>query len=185
MAIDSNGDGITDEQEQKLRQNNFKTAASSGSGSGWAVTGTTTLTGDVTIDQDGNDVTFNGNVVIKNRVSATDAFGISSTLNSEQSFLKAQNATGDGSNARFLANTTDTSIYAEIVANFNDGVKVASITATTNAVEGIVTIVASEGIQVANAIPSYANNAAAVIGIGAGKLYYTDVAGEYIVKMSH
>jgi hypothetical protein len=31
----------------------------------------------------------------------------------------------------------------------------------------------------------YANNAAAVAAIGTGNLYYTDVAGEYIVKMSH
>lgn len=34
-------------------------------------------------------------------------------------------------------------------------------------------------------IPAYANNAAAFAAIGANKLYYTDVAGEYIVKLSH
>jgi len=34
-------------------------------------------------------------------------------------------------------------------------------------------------------IPAYANNAAAVSAIGAGKLYYTDVAGEYVLKLSH
>jgi len=34
-------------------------------------------------------------------------------------------------------------------------------------------------------IPAYANNATAVAAIGAGKLYYTDVAGEYILKLSH
>ena len=34
-------------------------------------------------------------------------------------------------------------------------------------------------------IPSYANNAAALAAIGAGKLYYTDSAGERIVKISY
>jgi len=34
-------------------------------------------------------------------------------------------------------------------------------------------------------IPAYANNTAAVAAIGAGKLYYTDVAGEYVLKLSH
>lgn len=34
-------------------------------------------------------------------------------------------------------------------------------------------------------IPAYANNAAAAAAIGAGKLYYTDVAGEYVLKLSH
>lgn len=48
-----------------------------------------------------------------------------------------------------------------------------------------VIIVAPDGITAVGAIPAYANNAAAVVGIGAGKLYYTDVAGEYLVKLSH
>jgi len=34
-------------------------------------------------------------------------------------------------------------------------------------------------------IPAYANNAAAFAALGAGKLYYTDVAGEYVLKLSH
>lgn len=34
-------------------------------------------------------------------------------------------------------------------------------------------------------IPAYANNAAAFAVLGAGKLYYTDVAGEYIIKVTH
>jgi len=34
-------------------------------------------------------------------------------------------------------------------------------------------------------IPAYADNAAAFAAIGAGKLYYTDVAGEHILKLSH
>jgi len=36
-----------------------------------------------------------------------------------------------------------------------------------------------------SAIPAFPDNATAVSAIGAGKLYYTDVAGEYIVKLSH
>jgi len=36
-----------------------------------------------------------------------------------------------------------------------------------------------------SSIPAYANNAAALAVIGAGKLYYTDTAGEYIIKLSH
>ena len=35
------------------------------------------------------------------------------------------------------------------------------------------------------AIPSYANNAAAYAALGAGALYYTDSAGEHIVKISY
>lgn len=34
-------------------------------------------------------------------------------------------------------------------------------------------------------IPAYADNAAALAALGAGRLYYTDTAGEYIVKVSH
>jgi hypothetical protein len=39
--------------------------------------------------------------------------------------------------------------------------------------------------QLQLSIPAYANNAAAVAAIGANRLYYTDAAGEYIVKISH
>jgi len=34
-------------------------------------------------------------------------------------------------------------------------------------------------------LPAYANNAAAIAVIPAGALYYTDVAGEYVVKVAH
>ena len=34
-------------------------------------------------------------------------------------------------------------------------------------------------------IPNYANNAAAYAAIGAGKLYYVDVAGEWQIYVSH
>lgn len=34
-------------------------------------------------------------------------------------------------------------------------------------------------------IPAYANNAAALAVLGAGALYYTDVAGEYMIKLTH
>ena len=34
-------------------------------------------------------------------------------------------------------------------------------------------------------VPAYANNTAAEAALGPGKLYYTDVAGEYILKVSH
>jgi hypothetical protein len=37
----------------------------------------------------------------------------------------------------------------------------------------------------ASTIPAYADNAAAFAAIGAGKLYYTDTGGEYILKISH
>ena len=42
----------------------------------------------------------------------------------------------------------------------------------------------AQTIEITN-VPSYANNAAAFAAIGANKLYYTDVAGEYILKLSH
>jgi len=36
-----------------------------------------------------------------------------------------------------------------------------------------------------SSVPAYANNTAAFAVLGAGKLYYTDVAGEYILKVTH
>ena len=36
-----------------------------------------------------------------------------------------------------------------------------------------------------SAVPSYADNTAAEAVLGAGKLYYTDVAGEYMLKGTH
>lgn len=36
-----------------------------------------------------------------------------------------------------------------------------------------------------SAVPSYADNTAAEAVLGAGKLYYTDVAGEYMLKVTH
>jgi hypothetical protein len=39
--------------------------------------------------------------------------------------------------------------------------------------------------QLQLSIPAYANNAAAVAALGANRLYYTDTAGEYIVKITH
>lgn len=154
-------------------------------GSGWATTGTTTLTGATVIDTDGNGLEFNGDVVIKNRVSNDEVLFINSTLNSEVSYLKATNETGDGNGSALYASTTDTLATAFVAVDFNDGAKNASITMTANATEGKITLISSDGIDAVGAIPAYANNAAAVVAIGAGKLYYTDVAGEYIVKMSH
>jgi hypothetical protein len=39
--------------------------------------------------------------------------------------------------------------------------------------------------QLQLSIPAYADNAAAVAALGANRLYYTDTAGEYIVKITH
>lgn len=36
-----------------------------------------------------------------------------------------------------------------------------------------------------SSVPSYADNTAAEAVLGAGKLYYTDVAGEYMLKVTH
>jgi len=153
--------------------------------SGWATTGTTTLTGATVIDTDGNGLEFNGDVVIKNRVSDDEALFINSTLNSEVSYLRAKNATGDGNSGVLHASTTDTLATASISADFNDTVKYAGIGMTANATEGKIIIIANDGIDASDAIQPYADNAAALAAIGAGKLYYTDDAGEYIVKMSH
>jgi hypothetical protein len=66
-TTDDDHNGVSNETEAVLRENNFKTAASSGGGggSGWATTGTTTLTGDVTIDQDGHGLEFSGAVTFQ------------------------------------------------------------------------------------------------------------------------
>jgi hypothetical protein len=45
--------------------------------------------------------------------------------------------------------------------------------------------VQSNGTLAVPGIPAYANNAAAVAALGAGRLYYTDTAGEYIIKLTH
>ena len=42
----------------------------------------------------------------------------------------------------------------------------------------------TQTVEITN-IPAYADNATAFAAIGANKLYYTDVAGEYILKLSH
>ena len=156
-----------------------------GGGGGWATTGTTTLTGATVIDTDGNQLDFNGDVSIKNNLTGDNVLLITSTLNEEQAFLNVNNITDDGNYAQIAASTNDTSSSVSIESDFNDGVKTANILCSTNATEGIIILEASDGIDASQAIPAYADNAAALSALGAGKLYYTDVAGEYIVKMSH
>jgi hypothetical protein len=81
------------------------------------------------------------------------------------------------------ASDDNTGRQAAIVADGRAG------TIDINATMGVFTsagfTVGGGNITAGAAIPAYANNAAAVVGIGTGKLYYTDVAGEYIVKLSH
>jgi len=65
----------------------------------------------------------------------------------------------------------------------------------TNGSEGLNKVLTSDAdgvatwsnINTVNAatIPAYADNSAAVTGIGAGKLYYVDVSGEHEVRISH
>lgn len=175
---------------------------------GWATTGTTTLTGDVIIEPgdsltfngattiDGNldvyenfevdgQTIFNGDVVIMNSVSDTEAFYVHSDLNAETSILRALNQTDDSNVAQLYLATTDTSVASYLTADFNDGTKIAEIQLSANESESTIILRCNNGIDADAAIPSYANNAAALAAIGAGKLYYTDVAGEYLIKMSH
>lgn len=178
--------------------------AGGGGGSGWAVTGTTTLTGAATVDIDGNTLEFSGgevgiggaavggvdlsvvgDVVVKNKVNNANALEISSAIDSELSYLSAFNVTDDGNSAIITAATRDDIGYVEIIANFNDAVKSSSILCSANATEGTITLYANDGIKAVDAIQAYADNTAAVAAIGTGKLYYTDVAGEYMVKLSH
>ena len=160
-------------------------SGSDSGGGGWGLTGTTTLTGNAVVDTDGNTLEFNGDVVIKNSINDDEALRINSTLNSEVSYLKAKNETGDGNAGLLYASTTDTLATASVSGDFNDGVKNASVSTSANATEGIITLYADDGIKADDAIFPFADNAAAVAAIGIGKMYYTDVSGEYLLKLSH
>jgi hypothetical protein len=69
----------------------------------------------------------------------------------------------------------------------NRGVTIGGSTAliTVDDIGFLINLAATNGIKADGAIFPFADNAAAVAAIGAGKLYYTDVAGEYLTKMSH
>jgi hypothetical protein len=150
---------------------------------GWNLTGTTTLTGASTIDIDGNTLEFSGGEV-----------GIGGAAESNKSLVVTgvfQSISGDvllsvtsidwniGDNSAGLSNIAG-SLSDKTINMAADAVQI-YIDGTANTVE----FTASNGIKANNAIPAYANNAAALSAIGAGKLYYTDVAGEYMVKLSH
>jgi hypothetical protein len=190
----------------------------SNTGSGWATTGTTTLTGDVTIDQDGHGVEFSGavtvndlgvggdvevdggavisgevgiggaavggvalNVVGDSRITPnTVGMEILVGSNKQGIKVKSDNTGGYGFVSEFVGDESVNKIGDFNGDNNNTYIEVNDITANK-----FIELSAAKGIKANQAISAYANNAAAVAAIGTGKMYYTDVAGEYLIKLSH
>jgi hypothetical protein len=95
--------------------------------------------------------------------------------------LRAFDATDDGNESKLTLNTTENDSEAELSAKFNDGVKEAQIRILTDATTSTITHTADEHIF---NLQNFANNAAAVTGgLSVGALYYTDTAGEGLVKI--
>ncbi len=83
----------------------------------------------------------------------------------------------------FTISSIDTSVNVYGNIKIVDGTQGAGKVLTSDA-NGLCSFVALSASDYSG-IPAYANNAAAVAAIGANKLYYTDVAGEYVLKLSH
>lgn len=106
---------------------------------------------------------------------------------------------GDGSMYFFANSTLDFDTPNKTIELFDNGNisidvngAVFNITDGNQALGKVLTSDASGNASWANintvdasTIPVYANNAAAVAAIGAGKFYYVDVLGEYEVRISH
>ena len=99
---------------------------------------------------------------------------------------------GEGISANFRISDEDDNTF--FIADKNT-VEIANDLKLTNGSEGLNKVLTSDADGVAtwsnintvnaSTIPAYADNAAAVTGIGVGKFYYVDVSGEYEVRISH
>ena len=94
--------------------------------------------------------------------------------------IQVQNDNDIRYTARF---STDSGLEFNIPITYIDGNESAGKILTSNS-SGLCIWA---GLDAANGsqIPSYPNNTAAVAILGTGKLYYTDVAGEHVIKVTH
>ncbi len=95
-------------------------------GGGWGTTGTiATLTGNSTVDLDGNILSINQ--------GANFFLLVDPTLHTQQVQIKAYDATGDGNVGRIDLSSTDVDTRAMLIASFNDDEFKALIEATAGA----------------------------------------------------
>jgi len=79
--------------------------------------------------------------------------------------------------------TPDTTLHVVGKMKYEDGTQGDGYVLTSDA-DGMATWTDAATLDF-SAVPSYADNTAAEAVLGAGKLYYTDVAGEYMLKVTH
>jgi hypothetical protein len=197
----------------------------SNTGSGWATTGTTTLTGNVEIEGDGHSIGIIAPSItlLGTSDAAIDIFndgitnigdpdtGAKITINGAEQGNTIELSGGEvgiggaavegaalavegnllvkgGSYPSGFQKIDTANAYAfmgDANADNNGTSIIVDEGGTIVGTPNTIVLSAAGGIKADVAIPAYTNNAAAVAAIGTGKLYYTDVAGEYIVKMSH
>lgn len=142
-------------------------------GGGWELTGTTTLTGNVVVDTDGNTLEFSGGEV------GIGGAAVTGKALSVDGNLKCGVTTGLYGVGIGTDNTNGTTIIGDFAGIGNNTI------ITIDEINQKIIFMATNGIEASGAISAYADNTAAVSAIGTGKLYYTDVAGEYLIKLSH
>lgn len=109
-------------------------AEAGGSGGGWAVTGTTTLTGAATIDLDGNTLSF--------QQGGNNFISIDPSSGSESALLQSINTTDGWNVGNLSAYTTNTQGNFALQADFNDNTKHAQIAGYANVTESEITYTA-------------------------------------------
>jgi len=89
----------------------------------------------------------------------------------------------EGGNIGIGTSTPDTTLHVVGKMKYEDGTQGDGYVLTSDA-DGMATWTDAATLDF-SAVPSYADNTAAEAVLGAGKLYYTDVAGEYMLKVTH
>lgn len=135
-----------------------------GGSSLFPTTGAGTATGAVIGDLDGNTLSV--------QQGGVDLLLIDPTAGSETGLIRAFNLTGDDNQSRGLFQTSDTEATFQILADFNDGVKSASIAGFADASASSITHTADSHIF--NGVQEFADNAAAITGgLATGAIYRT------------
>lgn len=152
-----------------------------GGGATTIYTGDGVLSGNRTIDLDGNSLVI--------QQSGQTYFSLAPTAGSESVFFQASNFTDDGNTSVMSASTTDTSASLFFNANFNDGAKTAEVYAFADATTSTITHTADthtfngEHINLAN-LRDFATNADAISGgLNPGDQYYTRTVDEAVMKI--